>query len=58
MSLQTVLETALFQRVITPEMKMTITSYQGSTDLCEQEINCLTLLRSQIESGDIYVMTL
>ncbi|AFY38327.1 hypothetical protein Lepto7376_2025 [[Leptolyngbya] sp. PCC 7376] len=56
MSFQTVLETALFQRVITPEMKALIEMSVDKRDLNEQEINCLALLTSQLEAGEILVM--
>ena len=56
MSFQTVLETALFQRVITPEMKNLIETSVETRELDEQEINCLELLTSQLEAGEILVM--
>ena len=58
MSFQTVLETALFQRVITPEMKNLIETSVETRELDEQEINCLELLTSQLEAGEILVMPL
>ena len=56
MSFQTLLETALFQRVITPEMKNLIETSVETRELDEQEINCLELLTSQLEAGEILVM--
>ena len=57
MAFHTVLETALFQRVITPEMKRSIETSLWSKDLDEQEINCLQLLMAQLEAGQIFVMS-
>lgn len=56
MALQTVLETALFQRVITPEMKESIEMSLWSRDLDEQEMNCIQLLMAQLQAGEICVV--
>ena len=56
MAFQTVLETALFQRVITPEMKESIQTSLWSRDLNEQEMNCIQLLMAQLQAGEICVV--
>lgn len=56
MSIQSVLETALIQNVITPEMEVIINQSLWSKNLSQQQMNCLQILLERLENGTAQVI--
>jgi hypothetical protein len=56
MSFQSVLETALVQNVITPEMEVIIKKSLWSKNLSQQQMNCLEILLERLENGTTQVI--
>lgn len=56
MSIQSVLETALIQNVITPEMETIINQSLWSKSLSQQQMNCLQILLERLENGTAQVI--
>ncbi|WP_171971756.1 hypothetical protein [[Limnothrix rosea] IAM M-220] len=56
MSIQTVLETALIQNFITPEMKAVITQSLWSDEMTQQQLNMVQILAENLKSGKTQVI--
>ena len=57
MSIQTVLETALIQNFITPEMKAVIAQSLWSDEITQQQLNMVQILAENLKSGKTQVIT-
>ena len=57
MSLQAIFDTAFTQKVVTPEMEVSLNRLLWSHQFSWQEMKSLAVLAEQLESGEIQVLS-